>query len=86
MDNWRWVFVLGILASLVSLFIGYKVLPAHDPTQQEDRPVDKKSIFILSLIMILLVYPLYELRYEGFASIQVWPFLLAAAGLVVILS
>ncbi|MED3958715.1 MFS transporter [Priestia aryabhattai] len=84
MDNWRWVFVLGILASLVSLFIGYKVLPAHDPTQQEDRPVDKKSIFILSLIMILLVYPLYELRYEGFASIQVWPFLLAAAGLVVI--
>ncbi|MFP3727412.1 MFS transporter [Priestia filamentosa] len=84
MDQWRWIFLVGIAASVLCWLVGYKVFPQHDPNQHEEHPVDKKSIFILSLIMILLAFPLYQLQDKGFSSIYVWPFFVVAGGLVII--
>jgi MFS family permease len=82
-DTWRWLFILNIISSLLCLFIGYAVLPKHQPEQHGNYPVDKKGVLLLSLIVMVLAFPLSNLQETGFTSIRVFPFLLLALILLV---
>lgn len=82
-DSWRWLFILNILSSLFCFWIGYNVLPNQKPEQLDQYPIDRKGLLLLSLIVIALASPLTHLQQEGFGSLYVWPFLLAAFMLLV---
>jgi DHA2 family multidrug resistance protein len=75
-DAWRWLFILSVFSSLLCLLVGYAVLPKRKSGQHNYEPIDKWGVFLLSLIVIILVFPLYNLQEIGFTSIYVWPFFL----------
>lgn len=82
--TWRWLFILNIFSSLLCLLIGNSSLPKHQPEQHNNHPVDRKGVFLLSLIVIVLAFPLSSLQEKGFESVYVWPFLVAACILLAI--
>jgi MFS transporter, DHA2 family, multidrug resistance protein len=83
-DSWRWLFLLNVLASLLCLVIGYFGLPKNEVHEHDHTPVDKTGVFLLSLIMIVLAFPLCNLLQKGFSSLYVWPFFCAALILLVL--
>ncbi|MBT2654656.1 MFS transporter [Bacillus sp. ISL-18] len=82
-DAWRWLFVLNVIASVCCLIIGFFGLPKHEEPVHDHSPVDKTGVFLLSLLMIVLAFPLCNLLEKGFTSLYVWPFLLV--GLILLL-
>lgn len=82
-DAWRWLFVLNVIASICCLIIGFWGLPKQEEPVHDNSPVDKTGVFLLSLLMIVLAFPLCNLLEKGFTSLYVWPFLLA--GLILLL-
>jgi MFS family permease len=83
-SEWRWLFLLNILTSIICLILGFGVLPKQKPEDKKPFNFDLKGFFLLTLILIDLAYPLYNLQEKGFSSIHVWPYLAAALILLVI--
>ncbi|OIK15758.1 MFS transporter [Bacillus sp. MUM 116] len=75
-DAWRWLFILNIIASFFCLIIGFWGLPHNEDHVHDHSPVDKTGVFLYSLLMIVLAFPLCNLSEKGFTSLYVWPFLL----------
>jgi MFS transporter, DHA2 family, multidrug resistance protein len=82
-DAWRWLFILNVIASLSCLIIGFFGLPRNEEHVHDHSPVDKTGVFLLSLLMIVLAFPLCNLLEKGFTSLYVWPFLFV--GLILLL-
>ena len=83
-DAWRWLFVLNVIASICCLIIGFWGLPKHEEPVHDHSPVDKTGVFLLSLLMIVLAFPLCNLLEKGFTSLYVWPFLLVGLCLLLL--
>lgn len=85
-DSWRWLFYLNGFAAVLCLVIGFYVLPKNkkQDNKKADKTADKTGLFLYSLLMIVLAFPLCNLTQKGFTSIDVWPFLAAAALLLVL--
>ncbi|SMQ87045.1 Major Facilitator Superfamily protein [Bacillus sp. OV166] len=83
-DAWRWLYILNIVASLCCLIIGFLGLPKNEEHGHDHSPVDKTGVFLLSLLMIVLAFPLCNLLDKGFASLYVWPFLLIGLILLIL--
>ncbi|MFC3885043.1 MFS transporter [Bacillus songklensis] len=77
-NTWRWLFIFNLFSSLLCLLIGYAVLPKHQPKQHDNHPVDRRGVFLLCLIVMVLAFPLSNLQEKGFGSVYVWPLLLIA--------
>ncbi|MGZ4160562.1 MAG: MFS transporter, partial [Neobacillus sp.] len=77
-DAWRWLFLLNVISSLLCLIIGFFGLPKDEKEKHEHKPVDKTGVFLLTLTMIVLAYPLCNLYQKGFSSQYVWPFFVIA--------
>lgn len=83
-DAWRWLFVLNIIASLCCLIIGFFGLPKQEEHGHDHSPVDKTGVFLFSLLMIVLAFPLCNLIEKGFTSLYVWPFFLVGLILLIL--
>ncbi|MED4400064.1 MFS transporter [Metabacillus fastidiosus] len=81
-DSWRWLFYLNGFAAVLCLVIGFYALPKNK--KQDNKKADKTGLFLYSLLMIVLAFPLCNLTQKGFTSIYIWPFLVAAALLLVL--
>ncbi|SFD53006.1 Predicted arabinose efflux permease, MFS family [Bacillus sp. OV194] len=82
-DAWRWIFVLNILSSIVCLVVGAASLPKPEAGEKEYYHIDKTGVFMLTLLIAVLAFPLINLQEKGFSSFYVWPFLLVAFFLLV---
>jgi MFS family permease len=83
-DAWRWLFVLNIIASLSCFVIGFFGLSKNEEHTHDHSPVDKTGVFLLSLLMIVLGFPLCNLLEKGFTSLYVWPFLVVGFILLIL--
>ncbi|PLT35701.1 MFS transporter [Bacillus sp. V5-8f] len=82
-DAWRWLFLLNVLSSILCLIIGFFGLPKNNESEESHKPVDKTGVFLLTLIMVVLAFPLCNLQEKGFLSLYVWPFLVMALILLI---
>ncbi|MBM7692043.1 MFS family permease [Peribacillus deserti] len=83
-SEWRWLFLLNILTSLICFWLGYTVLPQQKPEEKVSLKFDVKGVFLFALLLIVLIFPLFNLQEKGFSSIHVWPYLALAFILLVI--
>ncbi|MEC0345105.1 MULTISPECIES: MFS transporter [Peribacillus] len=78
-SEWRWIFLLNILSSLICLVIGIRILPKTKPELNSGTTKhNMKGIFLFTLLILDLIFPLYNLQEHGFTSNQVWPFFVIA--------
>ncbi|CAH0164307.1 Quinolone resistance protein NorB [Peribacillus sp. Bi96] len=77
-SEWRWIFLLNILSSLICLVIGFRILPKKKPELNSGAKLNMKGILLFTLLIMDLIFPLYNLQENGFTSNQVWPFLVIA--------
>lgn len=83
-DAWRWLFILNIVSAVLCLIVGFLGLPHSKEEKQESEPVNKFGIFLLTALMLMLTVPLCNVMQEGFDSLYVWPFLVAAFILLIL--
>ncbi|MEC0372950.1 MFS transporter [Paenibacillus chibensis] len=83
-DAWRWLFILNIVSAVLCLIVGFLGLPHSKEEKQESEPVNKFGIFLLTVLMLMLTVPLCNVMQEGFDSLYVWPFLVAAFILMIL--
>ncbi|KKB73759.1 MULTISPECIES: MFS transporter [Bacillus] len=83
-DAWRWVYVINIIFPVLCLAVGFWTLPKQKPDQREKQPIDKTGVFLLTLLMSVLAFPLIHLQEEGFSSVYVWPFFIGAFILLIL--
>src|SRR5579875_215285 len=82
-DAWRWLFILNVVSSVLCLIIGFLTLPKN-VHEHDHSPIDKTGVFLLTLIMAVLAFPLCNLVEKGITSVYVWPFLLVGFMLVIL--
>ena len=77
-DGWRWIFFLNIPIGIVAVWLGSRWIPTGEQKRQES--LDPVGVALLGLGVTLVLLPLVQER-EWQGS---WKWLLAAAGLVVL--
>jgi MFS transporter, DHA2 family, multidrug resistance protein len=82
-DAWRWLFILNVVAAVLCLVVGFFGLPKHEEEGHDHAPVDKTGVFLLSLLIFVLAFPLCNLMEKGIGSLYVWPFFVVAFILLV---
>lgn len=83
-DAWRWLFILNIVSAVLCLIVGFFGLPKTEEHELDRAPVDKTGIFLYTLILIVLSFPLCNLMDKGFSSLYVWPFFVVAFLLLIL--
>ena len=82
--GWQWVFAVNLPIAAIVVAAAWKLLPSTRPATQ--APFDWAGMAVLALLLTALSYGLNQIDTKNFApsllSVQVWPFLLAAAALV----
>ncbi|MWV47020.1 MFS transporter [Paenibacillus sp. HJL G12] len=78
MDAWRWLFILNIVSAVLCLIVGFLGLPHGKEEDHHAEPVRRFNVFLLVALMFMLTVPLCNLMQQGFSSLYVWPFLIAA--------
>lgn len=84
--SWQVLFLINLPVAILVIALGMQALPAGRP---EARPsFDWGGIFSLSLLLAAFAYGLNQIDTENFlsslASLKVWPFILAALGLLIV--
>lgn len=84
-EAWRWLYIINIFCSILCLCVGFVTLPKQIAEQKEISTMNKTGFFLLCLITVALVFPILNLQEKGFHSVYVWPFLVIAVILMVLL-
>jgi MFS family permease len=84
--SWRWLFVINLPLAAVVIAMGFRVLPASRTNRR--LPFDLAGMATLGVLLAALAWGIAQIDASHFlaslASPSVWPFLLSAAGLVVL--
>jgi len=82
--SWHWLFVINLPIALVVVFMALHLLPGARPAQQ--REFDLIGMAVLAVLLAALTFGINQLDPARFAtsiaSLNVWPFLLLAVGLL----
>ncbi|MED3780091.1 MFS transporter [Heyndrickxia sporothermodurans] len=83
-DAWRWLYILNIVSAVLCFIVGFFGLPKTEEHELDQAPVDKTGIFLYTLIIVVLAFPLCNLMDKGFSSLYVWPFFVVAFILLIL--
>jgi EmrB/QacA subfamily drug resistance transporter len=78
-EGWRWVFYVNVPIGLITIGLGWRLIPPHPDKPRERESLDLVGVLLLGLGIVLLLLPLVQL--QQWRTPLIWLFV-PAAGVV----
>lgn len=79
-EGWRWVFYVNVPIGIVTILLGWRLIPARPDGQRERESPDLVGVLLLGLGIVLLLLPLVQL--QQWRTPLIWLFIPAAGAVL----